>query len=772
MSVVLGAGSASPLASVGGRGVAVSSDGKMYAAFQTSAQQIAVFRSDNNGATWTDTNFPAVAGYAQSRPVLAVTTDGGVHCVWVGPRNYAPSADMLWHRRYDPVGGSWSNEYQIVGGTNRDVVCAALPTGALLVGWVSASSQAFYGFVTRASNGTWSNATAVSSPWGSSAILYTGCLWISGSTWGFVCGDLQPDSGGTRARRVLFATSVGGGAWTIETGLTVQNFESGIPFTGTGLTRIGETGLWMISADIGGALARLVRRNSAGSFTTLVNLGSWVKEVALSQRQDGSPMAIVRSTTEIRVWDYNGTTFVDTGAIETGLSSSDLRGVAISGESSPPSRPYIFGVGAVGSVVVRAGVFIYNAPPIEPTNLSRDNYDAVEAAEFTWQHNDPDGDPQHAYRLEIRRASDNILAYDSEKVISGVSAHQLPADTIANDTDYNWRVKTWDTEDQDSPWSGYAQFRTISKPSVNITMPQDMAVLLGPDVLVSWEYFDLNPDGYQVAFQVVVTDLGGVYLDTGKVESGADSFSVTELASDDTYTIEVRVWNPYDVASLYDSVTISTDYTPPDAPSVEVVPMGHYLRVEVTNAITGVAAVENWLYKLIENQWVRVAVLGLNAAWEDYAVASGHEVGYRVAAVAANGGRAFSAVVSGSVSLRGVWLHSSQAPSAGHNFRADAWRRQVQHDTGGIVMELQGRAKPVVEFGVGDKRTIHVEITSLDDDDISALYALYALRGVLCYRDGRGRLEWVSIVQFPSIDEQHGRVFQMVLHGVSYSEVV
>lgn len=129
--------------------------------------------------------------------------------------------------------------------------------------------------------------------------------------------------------------------------------------------------------------------------------------------------------------------------------------------------------------------------PGQPTMLTRSTFDATLDAAFTWQFNDEDpGDFQTAYQLVVTQVIGGATVYDSGKVASQLQTCTVPAATLSNGVQYNWKVKCWDVEDQAGLYSDLAQFWCSAPPEVWFTDP------LADSVAATWDdaYVDGNAD--------------------------------------------------------------------------------------------------------------------------------------------------------------------------------------------------------------------------------------------------------------------------------------
>lgn len=225
---------------------------------------------------------------------------------------------------------------------------------------------------------------------------------------------------------------------------------------------------------------------------------------------------------------------------------------------------------------------VINAFPTTPTLDETPNFDASTDQDFTWTFNDPDsGDSQSAFQLQIEEVGVGLV-HDTGKTASSNETYTLSGGTIANNESFQWRVKTWDSEDFEGPWSDYDTFSTANTGIVNITDPpidNDPNVITA-DYEVQWDVTNAVQDEYRV----VVTRTGDEQLlsDSGWVVSGTQSHLVEGMDTATEYRVEVTIRD-----SSVDSNTatrlITPDYTFPETPLVTLATGNTYVEVQITN---------------------------------------------------------------------------------------------------------------------------------------------------------------------------------------------
>jgi hypothetical protein len=257
--------------------------------------------------------------------------------------------------------------------------------------------------------------------------------------------------------------------------------------------------------------------------------------------------------------------------VERGAKTGESVLIAVANET---------GGGTLSTVYVVDGV---NLPPTGPTLDVHANFDATAETTFSWTFNDPTtGDTQSAYQLQVN-TSLGASAYDTGKVASATANATLAASTITNDADWQWRVKTWDAADAEGEWSDFSTFSTSSTGVLTITDPEtDNPALAVDHYAMSWAVSGATQDHYQVV--VVNTVTSETVSDTGSVSGSDTSYTVTGMATDTQYRVEVTV-SDTGVDTNTATRLLTPDYSNPPAPTIALTgsDAGAYILVSVTN---------------------------------------------------------------------------------------------------------------------------------------------------------------------------------------------
>ncbi|MGM0882594.1 MAG: hypothetical protein ACQEXQ_16325 [Bacillota bacterium] len=444
----------------------------------------------------------------------------------------------------------------------------------------------------------------------------------------------------------------------------------------------------------------------------------------------------------------------------------------------------VIGIVFMDGSTVKFDELSYNNAPFAPTGLTRSNYDATAVGSYSWVFSDPDAfNTQSAYQLLIKRVSDGVTIVDTGKVASTTSSHTLAAATLANNVQYQWQVRTWDNKDLVGPYSSLSTFWTSAKPTASITVPAtDGATVSSSSLTASWSFSDPESQG-QSAYQVKLTDSADAVLwDSGKVaDVNARSRTIVyTLANSTSYKTKVTVWDAKDIASVEAVRTFTTSFTVPATPTITVTAQSGCLSIGVTNPVPSggqpsVSTNDIYRRKLGDTAWTRiVANIPANTPYNDYAAASGVTYEYKVTAKGSNGTTVDSAVVIGSLTLNGVWLHSTDDPQGtAHNYKWDGNGRGSDWKPEVAMMQFAGRSNLVAEFGELEDGKVSVQLEMYDGDlDFQKLDTLVRRKGTVCYRDGRGRKLFGIIPGLPMKDEHWGYTTTVEVIETAYSETI
>jgi hypothetical protein len=234
--------------------------------------------------------------------------------------------------------------------------------------------------------------------------------------------------------------------------------------------RIHRLGAWLAGMNMN-ASARLCLWTSGG---TLVRNGSTFTAASMgfalgntaNYEQDISDYVVSGGTTVYVGFSRNPAHSVQNGMTGSGSHTHDYK-------SSWPGN-----LSGFSTHTGQTGAYLYyeasNSAPTAPSLTSPANGGRITASNnpplYKWTHNDPDNDPQFAYQVQVDTSSSFTNPLDTGKVTSSTQQHQ-GANALAVGSLYYWRVRTWDTSNEVSPWSATRNFRVNRLPTATKTSP-------------------------------------------------------------------------------------------------------------------------------------------------------------------------------------------------------------------------------------------------------------------------------------------------------------
>lgn len=401
------------------------------------------------------------------------------------------------------------------------------------------------------------------------------------------------------------------------------------------------------------------------------------------------------------------------------------------------------------------GVFTikHNVAPTQPTNLSPSGgavRDVNQAVTLSWRFNDANAS-DYQTKAEVNYRLQGATLWSVVNVNSSQEQYVLSA--ISAIGTYEWRVKTFDRDNVESPWSNTAVF-VMAEPT---TAP----IIVSPTTSIAVSRPNIQWTGVaQQSYQVVIEDsLGAVLWDTGEVISPNQAVtSGIDLDNGGTYTFRVRIKDSGGLFSSFASVTSSVSFTPPVKPEVTVQEGDGTITLVINSASpTGTQPItESYeVYKELDGVFTLIAY-GVNTSFTDYFVASGKEYRYYVKALGDNGTTRNSDTVTGMITLDGVYIHALREPAfTSYRFKYAGVGYSDNYEPESAVMKYAGRTRPVIHYGLYADYTISRRIQSVDGmEDIDALREFVRNRETVVYRDDDGNLI-VGFLRNISVNKQY-----------------
>jgi hypothetical protein len=283
--------------------------------------------------------------------------------------------------------------------------------------------------------------------------------------------------------------------------------------------------------------------------------------------------------------DFTGTVMWDSGqtsmtATPTGSRSPDI---SYAGTTLSANTTYYWRIkfwDSVNQVSPWSTIanFKINRTPPAPTNLLTEgetNPTAIKdtTPEFSAIYNDSDTtDTSSYYEIEVNTQSDFLgtVMWDSTKTSMTTTneGNRSPdisyaGDALSTETTYYWRIKFWDSADNEGTWSDTANFQIDIVPTATdlLIIGETNPTQIPYDIYFSAIYTDPNPDdssAYQIQVNTNNTFDGTIMWDSTKtsatISSGNRSSNIYYEGTDleyngTTYYVRMKFWDTDDNAS-------------------------------------------------------------------------------------------------------------------------------------------------------------------------------------------------------------------------------
>ena len=238
-----------------------------------------------------------------------------------------------------------------------------------------------------------------------------------------------------------------------------------------------------------------------------------------------------------------------------------------------------------------------------PINLLPNNssIDATSNNTFTWEVTGQSGFSPVAFQLFIEDNQDNSSVYDSTKITSALSSHQVPSSTLTNRLpDYKWKVRVWwdATNYVDSDWvivranatptlsmtvndltvQNHTFTATYSQ-AQNIPVKQFKFLLYGETGVITTNIVSAtsNSSGSGINLQGEYTYELDIVQETDWVYSTTIEYQIKGLLNGKHYGIKATAINQNDQTISTGILTFTTAYNvPDDIPDLTVTPSNDY----------------------------------------------------------------------------------------------------------------------------------------------------------------------------------------------------
>jgi hypothetical protein len=597
-----------------------------------------VFRSTDQGASWTDTGFPAIPnnGGLYEYGILA-GLDGTVHVYGICSESGSPgNASVFWCRW---TGASWAAPIKPIAaintlGGNLSATCTA-NSGHYAIAYTRNPGTGFYNvWIATSVDGGLSFTTSLPSPMNrtgqnqnpriavdpsSNRLIVVVQEYFNGGGVPYVLAYISGPDEGASWPSLTQLSSQSGGFGADQPDVTVDEkgyyyacwrqadaSNSGTQIQVSRLAGFG--GSWSAPVDVtnlGG--------NAQSEPSIQSDRAGGVHLVCYGSDSSWPTQTVVHYTKSVN----NGVNWAALSALKTPIGTGNNLSLASLANPAASRLGYAWleGQGGGQTYSLYYDQFTVNQAPLAPTLVPRAGFDATQAAEFDWTFHDPDPlDTQSAFQMQIIRVSDGVTVIDTGQVASTLQKGFLGPNTLVNGTTYQWQVRTWDNNNAVGPYSARGQFTCTAAPTALVTSPANGASVTNNRLTIKWSYSSPNNLAQQT-YRLQLFILSSVVFDTGVV-TDANARSATlnyTLLNNTVYTIVLTVTDTNGTANAPVNSYFGTNFSLPLAPSLTATPDPANGRVILTpsNPVADPAhatptTVELFRRRLGDTTWTRI----------------------------------------------------------------------------------------------------------------------------------------------------------------------
>lgn len=336
-------------------------------------------------------------------------------------------------------------------------------------------------------------------------------------------------------------------------------------------------------------------------------------------------------------------------------------------------------------------------------------------------------DKQGKYDLQYsinQGASWTTITVESEE-----SEHIVPENTFQSGNVY-WRVRTYNTYGDVSPYSQIGSFYVINSPPI----PQILEVTNSGRPTIRWNSVE------QQIYEIQILHNNKVIFQTGKIPSSSDrSYKLGMFLDDGEYSVRLRVTNEYDLTSPWTEYMFVLSTEKPAKPSIELF-NGEYSVTIKTDETT----LKTLVYR--NNKLIGEMIEGY---FEDYTGENRKEYQYFIRVVDENDNFNDSDIRIGRCKFKGNTLGLVNRPGEfiklRYGYQDIAKKSSTVGNTGSLIY-FDGRKYPVVEFSEFKEYTKTSSFFIRNKEELNKLIELIDKKETVIYRDTDGEVIYGAIL--------------------------
>lgn len=332
-------------------------------------------------------------------------------------------------------------------------------------------------------------------------------------------------------------------------------------------------------------------------------------------------------------------------------------------------------------------------------------------------------------KYDLQYSTNQGASWTTITVESEESEHIVPENTFQSGNVY-WRVRTYNTYGDVSPYSQIGSFYVINSPPI----PQIVEVTNSGRPTIRWNSVE------QQIYEIQILHNNKVIFQTGKIPSSSDrSYKLGMFLDDGEYLVRLRVTNEYDLTSPWAEYMFVLSTEKPEKPSIELF-NGEYSVTIKTDETT----LKTLVYR--NNKLIGEMIEGY---FEDYTGENRKEYQYFIRVVDENDNFNDSDIRIGRCKFKGNTLGLVNRPGEfiklRYGYQDIAKKSSTVGNTGSLIY-FDGRKYPVVEFSEFKEYTKTSSFFIRNKEELNKLIELIDKKETVIYRDTDGEVIYGAIL--------------------------
>lgn len=337
---------------------------------------------------------------------------------------------------------------------------------------------------------------------------------------------------------------------------------------------------------------------------------------------------------------------------------------------------------------------------------------------------------------------------------SNQEEHIIPENTFRSGNIY-WRVRTYNTHGDVSPYSEIGSFYVINSPP----MPQIKSVTNNSKPIITW----ISTEQYLYEIQIVKNE--EVVIDSGIIPSISDrSYKINEFLADGNYKARIRVVNQYSLYSDWAEFSFAISTVKPDKPNLTIYNGEYSVTLEVND--TGLKTLVYRDNKLIGEV--------MDNRFTDFTGENNKEYAYFIRVVDENDNFNDSDIELGKCSFKGNTIAVADNPEDYVILKyglGDIPGKSNRNTNQGILTYFDGRKYPVVEFSEHRDKEKSLSFFIKDLDKLNKLIGLIDKKEILLYRDISGENIYGTVLSIDYAKSLLGYEVSFTINKTDYEGV-